>query len=82
MKPTPDELIEDLRELADISAMAVWPDIPVEEVVEWEAADFIEAAVPVLTEIAKRDNDLGRRAKALLVGDYPATKPERDSDED
>lgn len=81
MGSTPDEHIEELRNLAKASCLDTWP-LPAEEMIEWDAADFIEAVVPVLTETAQRDDDLGRRAKALLAGDYPATKRLRTEDDD
>lgn len=49
--PFPDDLVADLRELAEASA--VLTDIPREQTIEWSAADAVETMARALREIAE-----------------------------
>jgi hypothetical protein len=63
-KSPPDEIIQDLRELALASALELRIDI--EETTEADAADFMQAAVKFLTEIKEAGGALAERAAAIL----------------
>lgn len=75
-RPTPDELIDELRYAArrnlrdfDDDDLTGLPDL-----LEWEAADFIAAVSELLVIVAQLGGENGKLALALLAGDYPLTK--------
>jgi hypothetical protein len=74
MRAEPDELIEDLRRAAAISHQEM-SKIPLTELIEWEAADFIEAVKPVLEQVAGQEGPVGEAAQQLLAGEF-AVVPE------
>jgi hypothetical protein len=66
-KLSPSELVEDLRELAKSAYMETWPNIPEDEGIEWDAADFIEQAERLLLEIMNDGGKFAEMARALLA---------------
>lgn len=67
------ELIDNLRDLARASSLDVWPNIMLEDVIEWEAADFVLAVRPILLGLVQRGGELGEKAAALLAGRWAKT---------
>lgn len=79
MKTTPEELVEELREAAELSnrlanegneplkAVMVVPDFLIEDTTEWEAADLIEAWHRSLKSIAEGAPDPVGIAKDALA---------------
>lgn len=54
-----------------MSSLTFGDDVPLDDILEWEAADWIEAACAVL-EVAKAGGgDNAVAAAKLLSGDYP-----------
>lgn len=70
-RSTPEELIEDLRSSARTESLRYGDDIPIDALVEWEAADWIEAACVLLETIKAAGGDSALTAIELLGGDYP-----------
>lgn len=68
----PKELIDDLRSAARVETCER-PDDPIDDVLEWEAADWIEAACAVLEQVKAAGGDLALTAIELLGGDFPVT---------
>lgn len=66
----PSELIAELRQAARFSGLDE-DAVPVVEQVEWEAADFIAAAMMLLERVALAGGEFGPMARQLLDGDYP-----------
>ena len=66
---TPTDLVEGLRELAEISSADI--SVPLEQTTEFEAADLIEAWTADLTRIAEGEADApGIAKKALAYGQH------------
>ena len=65
-KSTPDELIEDLRELAGDSYTLVFPNMEKDELIEMDAADFIASATAFLRDLEAAGGETGARAARIL----------------
>ncbi|MDB5448412.1 MAG: hypothetical protein JWQ97_3729 [Phenylobacterium sp.] len=76
MGTKPEELIEELRGLARASSLDVAPDLDLSDTIEWDAADFIQAARPILQEAARGTGWVAEAARELLAGEYPAAADE------
>lgn len=61
-----EDLIETLHELAHLSAAETFPNIALEDTVEWDAADFIQKAALLLSEIAADEGPFAEKAKKVL----------------
>lgn len=71
-------MIEDLRDAAQISFLETQGLIPLGEVLQWEAADWIEAASALLERVRGAGGDMALTAIELLAGDFPRTEPDDD----
>ena len=66
-KLMPDDLIEELREIAREGERDTFPHLTPEDFTENDAADFIASAVHLLRELAKAGGPIGMRAERILM---------------
>lgn len=78
MRSDPEDMIEDLREAARLSYFETEGHIPLAEVLQWEAADWIEATCALLERVREAGGDMALTAIELLAGDFPRTDPDDD----
>ena len=76
-RSTPDELIEELRSDARTSSLDIGDDVPLDGLMGWEAADWIEQACRVLEQIKSSGGDQALAASELLAGEYPVGADDR-----
>lgn len=75
MGTAPIDLIEELRQEARHSFLETEGDIPFEDIIEWEAADWMEACCALLEKVKEAGGDMALTAIELLAGDFPKTEP-------
>jgi len=63
---SPEELVEELNELARASFVDTFPNVPQDQTLEADAAAFIQSAAAVLTELAAEGGAIGERAQRVL----------------
>ncbi len=63
---SPEELVEELNELARASFVDTFPHVPQDQTLEADAAAFIQSAAAVLTELAAEGGAIGQRAQRVL----------------
>lgn len=63
---SPEELVEELNELARVSFVDTFPNVPQEQTLEADAAAFIQSAAALLTDLAADGGVIGHRAQRIL----------------
>ncbi|GAC1042272.1 hypothetical protein [Rhizobium sp. No.120] len=63
---SPEELVEELNELARVSFVDTFPQVPQEQTLEADAAAFIQSAAALLIDLAAEGGQLAERAQRIL----------------
>ncbi|MFJ6322271.1 MULTISPECIES: hypothetical protein [unclassified Rhizobium] len=63
---SPEELVEELNELARVSFVDTFPNVPQDQTLEADAAAFIQSAAALLTDLAAEGGQSAQRARRVL----------------
>ncbi len=63
---SPEELIEELNELARVSFVDTFPNVPQDQTLEADAAAFIQSASALLIDLAAEGGQVAERAQRIL----------------
>lgn len=63
---SPEELVEELNELARASFVDTFPHVPQDQTLEADAAAFIQSAAAFLIDLAAEGGQVAERAQRIL----------------
>lgn len=63
---SPEELVEELNELARASFVDTFPHVQQDQTLEADAAAFIQSAAALLTDLAAEGGQVAERAQRIL----------------